>query len=89
MPLVCLICHVFFAGVLPPIWCARDLPSDCAVPVVVVHGARDRAFPVSMARELASVCSGDAELINVPNQGLNLSAWRTENLQLMSKRKRI
>ena len=57
-----------FASALPPIWSAREALSGCAVPVVVVHCARDRAFPVSMARELASICGDDTEIIIVPEQ---------------------
>lgn len=57
-----------FAGVLPPIWCTRETLSDCAVPVLVLHCAEDRAFPVWMARQLASQCGGETELVIVPEQ---------------------
>ena len=57
-----------FTGVLPPVWSARETLSDCTLPVVVVHCARDRAFPVSMARELASICGDDTEFVIVPDQ---------------------
>jgi alpha-beta hydrolase superfamily lysophospholipase len=55
-------------GVLPPIWSARETLADCAIPVVVVHCSRDQAFPVSMARELASHCCADTTLVIVPGQ---------------------
>jgi pimeloyl-ACP methyl ester carboxylesterase len=57
-----------FEGVLPPIWCARETLSDCAVPVLVVHCAEDRAFPIWMARQLASQCGVETELVIVPKQ---------------------
>ncbi|MGB9077351.1 MAG: alpha/beta fold hydrolase [Terracidiphilus sp.] len=57
-----------FEGVLPGIWCAHEALSDCAVPVLVVHCVEDRAFPVSMARRLASHCGGETELVIVPAQ---------------------
>ena len=57
-----------FERVLPPIWCARETLSDCAVPVLVVHCAEDRAFPIWMARQLASQCGVETELVIVPEQ---------------------
>ena len=55
-------------GLLPPIWCARESIAGCAVPILVVHCARDRAFPVPMARQLACLFGGNAELVIVPEQ---------------------
>jgi len=60
-----------FACVLPPIWCACETLSNCAVPVLIVHCEHDRAFPVRMARELTSLCSGDKDLVIVPEQAHN------------------
>jgi alpha-beta hydrolase superfamily lysophospholipase len=60
-----------FARVLPPIWSANETLSNCSLPVLVVHCARDRAFPVRMARELASLCDPKAELVIVPEQAHN------------------
>jgi uncharacterized protein len=57
-----------FEGLLPHIWCACETLSDCAVPVLVVHCAEDRAFPIWMARPLASRCGVEAELVIVPKQ---------------------
>jgi alpha-beta hydrolase superfamily lysophospholipase len=55
-------------SLLPRIWCARETLSECAIPVLVVHCAKDRAFPVWMARQLASHCGGQTELVIVPEQ---------------------
>src|SRR6266568_1481134 len=60
-----------FARVLPPIWSANETLSNCSVPVLIVHCERDRAFPVRMARELASLCGPKAELVIVPEQAHN------------------
>jgi uncharacterized protein len=60
-----------FACVLPPIWSARETISTCAVPVLIVHCERDRAFPVRMARELRSICGGEAEMVIVPELAHN------------------
>ena len=50
----------------PPIWEAEDALRDCQVPVLVVHGERDRLFPVRMAKELVSFCGAPSELVVVP-----------------------
>lgn len=66
----------------PPIWSARESLRSCALPVLVVHGEKDRLFPVQMARDLVALCPGPAELLVVPglahNQPFrkpNLSYW--------------
>ena len=51
---------------VPPIWRAADVLAKCDVPVLVVHGERDRLFPVAMARELATCCATPARVIVVP-----------------------
>jgi len=51
----------------PPIWSAEQSLQDCRVPVLVVHGEKDRLFPVQMARDLASLCGSKAELVILPN----------------------
>jgi uncharacterized protein len=72
-----------FVGVLPRIWCGAETLPDCTVPVLIMHCERDRAFPVRMAHELASLCRANGELVLVPNQAHNeafydpkLSYWR-------------
>jgi hypothetical protein len=50
---------------IPPLWHAEESLRGCGVPVLVVHGERDRLFPVRMAEELAACCC--AETIMVPN----------------------
>jgi uncharacterized protein len=52
---------------IPPLWHAEEALRDCRLPVLVVHGERDRLFPVRMAGELAACC--EAETIIVPRLG--------------------
>jgi len=47
---------------IPPIWDAKETLCACARPILIVHSTTDRLFPASMARELASYCSGNANL---------------------------
>jgi hypothetical protein len=56
-----------FTPLVPPIWSAREALFDCRVPVLVVHGEKDRLFPVQMARDLACCSRTPAELVIVPN----------------------
>jgi uncharacterized protein len=57
-----------FGGLIPPLfWHAEQALQDCRVPVLVVHGEKDRLFPVKMAAELAECCR--AETIIVPKLG--------------------
>jgi alpha-beta hydrolase superfamily lysophospholipase len=50
----------------PAIWKAEDSLLGCSLPVLIVHGAKDRLFPVRMASELADFCGDDVELLIVP-----------------------
>jgi len=56
-----------FAGLIPPIWHAQARLAQCKLPVLIVHGERDRLFPVTMAHELASWCESRAEVALIPN----------------------
>jgi pimeloyl-ACP methyl ester carboxylesterase len=56
-----------FGAAVPPIWDAEEALRNCSIPVLIVHGEKDRLFPVHMARELAGFCSSPFELIIVPN----------------------
>ncbi len=56
---------------VPPIWRAEESLPNCGLPVLVVHGAEDSLFPVSMASELAALCGGQATLVVVPGTGHN------------------
>ena len=55
------------AQFVPPIWHAQQPLALCKLPVLVVHGEKDRLFPVSMAADLAGWCSPNAEIILVPD----------------------
>jgi alpha-beta hydrolase superfamily lysophospholipase len=54
------------AFLAPAIWKAEDSLLGCSLPVLIVHGAKDRLFPVRMAAELAGFCGEDVELLIVP-----------------------
>lgn len=62
----------------PPIWNAEEALRVCPVPVLVVHGEKDRLFPVRMARELISFCGPQSELFIVPNVAHNQPFRRPE-----------
>jgi uncharacterized protein len=51
---------------VPPIWHAEQPLAKCKTPVLVVHGERDRLFPLWMSSELAAFCTPTAEVIEVP-----------------------
>jgi hypothetical protein len=50
---------------VPRLWHAEESLAGCTIPILVVHGDRDRIFPVKMGAELAACCG--AETIIVPN----------------------
>ncbi len=52
---------------VPPIWNAQPPLARCKMPVLIVHGEKDRLFPIAMAHELAGWCEPRAEVIVVPN----------------------
>ena len=56
---------------VPPIWSAEESLRHCALPILIVHGERDRLFPVKMAVKLASLCGPNAKLVIVPEVGHN------------------
>jgi len=56
---------------VPPIWHAEESLRGCSLPVLVVHGGKDRLFPIRMASELASCCGTDVELLLVPDLAHN------------------
>jgi len=51
---------------VPPIWNTEEVLGNCSIPVLIVHGDKDRLFPVRMARELAECCPGNCELAIIP-----------------------
>jgi uncharacterized protein len=56
---------------LPAIWGGEAPLRGCARPVLIVHGERDRTFPVTMARRLAEWAGPTAELVVAPGQRHN------------------
>jgi hypothetical protein len=55
------------ARLIPPIWNAQSPLSQCKLPILIVHGEKDRLFPIAMAHELADWCEPRAEVVLVPN----------------------
>ncbi len=65
-----------FAFAVPHVWRAEEALRDCAIPVLIVHGDRDRLFPVQMASELNGFCGRNAELVVVPELSHNEPFYR-------------
>jgi len=63
---------------VPPIWDSESALRNCSVPVVIVHGSRDRLFPVRMAEALKAACPGPSELIVVPELAHNEPFYRPQ-----------
>ena len=59
------------AFAVPPIWDAADALRENTAPVLIVHGERDRLFPVKMARKLNTLCGSTSELVIVPKLAHN------------------
>jgi pimeloyl-ACP methyl ester carboxylesterase len=59
------------ASALPHIWRAEEALRGYSRPVLIVHGTRDRLFPVRMAEELAVYCAADSELRVIHDLGHN------------------
>jgi uncharacterized protein len=55
----------------PAIWEAQESLRDCSIPVLIVHGEKDRLFPVRMASEIHSFCGSAAKLVIVPKASHN------------------
>jgi hypothetical protein len=55
------------ARLVPPIWHAQQRLAKCKLLVLIVHGEKDRLFPIAMAHELAGWCEPRAEVVLVPN----------------------
>jgi alpha-beta hydrolase superfamily lysophospholipase len=70
------------ARLVPPIWNAQPRLAECKLPVLIVHGEKDRLFPIAMAHELAGWCEPRAEVVlvastahNQPFRKPHLSYW--------------
>lgn len=48
---------------IPPLWHAEEQLRDCSLPILVVHGEKDRLFPVTMASELAACCGAEERIV--------------------------
>lgn len=63
---------------LPNLWNTQAALETCSTPVVIVHGERDRLFPVTMAQELARACGGPCELVVVPKLSHNAPIYQPQ-----------
>lgn len=61
----------FLSFLAPPIWNSGVSLATCPFPLLVVHGENDRLFPVEMAKELATLCGSESDLLIVPNTSHN------------------
>jgi hypothetical protein len=59
------------SALVPPIWSATESLRGCTVPVLILHGEKDRLFPVRMAHALAACCPGEVELLVLPDVAHN------------------
>jgi hypothetical protein len=66
------------ACAVPPVWDARKALVACAIPVLIVHGEKDRLFPVEMAEELTACCGSKSELVIVPMLSHNEPFYRPQ-----------
>lgn len=66
------------ASATPDIWNSAESLRACRVPVQIVHGGKDRLFPVDMASALKAACSCRADLVVVPDVAHNEPFWRPQ-----------
>jgi len=63
-------------ALVPDIWDSELALRACEVPVLIIHGDRDRLFPVRMAEALKAACAAPAELVIVPGLAHNEPFYR-------------
>ena len=61
----------FLSFLVPPIWSAKDALCNCALPILLVQGTRDRLFRMNMADDLLACCNGQADLLVLPARSHN------------------
>lgn len=66
------------AVALPPIWGGEMPLRGCRLPVLIVHGERDRTFPVAMAHRLAEWAGPSADLVIAPGHRHNEPFYRPQ-----------
>jgi hypothetical protein len=67
-----------FGSLVPDIWDSENALRACDAPVLIVHGDRDRLFPVSMAEALRAACAAPCELVVVPGLAHNEPFYRPQ-----------
>jgi len=65
-------------SLVPDIWNSESSLRSCEIPVLIVHGERDRLFPVRMAEALMAACAGPSELVVVPGLAHNEPFYRPQ-----------
>lgn len=63
---------------MPHVWRTEETLAECGVPVLIVHGEKDRLFPITMAEELRAQGGEDAELVVVPRLTHNEPFYRPQ-----------
>ena len=61
----------FLTPLVPAIWSAEDVLSNCALPILIVQGDHDRLFRLPMAQELVACSNGRADLLVLPARSHN------------------
>ncbi|MGD0735914.1 MAG: alpha/beta fold hydrolase [Terracidiphilus sp.] len=64
--------------VVPDIWDSENALRTSETPILIVHGTRDRLFPVRMAEELKAACAAPVELIVIPGLAHNGPFYRPQ-----------
>jgi pimeloyl-ACP methyl ester carboxylesterase len=64
---------------VPDIWDSENALRTFATPVLIVHGSKDRLFPVRMAEELKAACVAPSELIVVAGLAHNEPFYRPQS----------
>jgi pimeloyl-ACP methyl ester carboxylesterase len=68
----------FLRVAVPDIWDTENALRTCAMPILIVHGDRDRLFPAHMAESLKVACAAYSELVIIPGLAHNEPFYRPQ-----------
>ncbi|WP_162601817.1 alpha/beta hydrolase [Occallatibacter savannae] len=68
----------FMTPLVPPIWSAREALCDSTLPILIVHGDRDRLFPAHMAHELHACTNHRADFLTLPARTHNSPFYKPQ-----------
>jgi alpha-beta hydrolase superfamily lysophospholipase len=60
---------LWLAAMVPDVWPSEETLATCKLPVLVVHGERDKLFPVEMGRRLARAAGEQGTFASIPEMG--------------------